>query len=201
MVQNLFPITLVWFSGGFGILAQACSTPPAPSTSLTPSTRVEAPPSVAANPEISDPASEISTSKSPISTKSSTEKVRRLTLEITDEGTKILSSVEAEGALNRRDRHRDSSTFFRVVTKDDRVLFIRGFQMPEERRAEFPDETGKMTRFQGPKDASVISIVVPIAEDADRLQLMRHKKVPTPNGAKSRGEMDEEDELISEVKL
>jgi hypothetical protein len=130
------------------------------------------------------------------------DRILRLTLQITETGIETLSAVEADGALNRRDRHRQSPTFFRVVTKENRVLFERGFQIQNERRAEFPDETGKLTRFQGPNEPSIVSIVVPISADAQNLQLLRHKRERGEgNQAEARGNSDEDIELIGEVPL
>jgi hypothetical protein len=180
MRTHMFPLLLL---GGLWIILPSCSTPSAHETGAA-VTR-ENPTQVAA-----------------LTNTAPANKVLRLTLKISDKGVETLSSVEADGALNRRDRFQQSSTFFRVVTKDNRVLFTRGFQMQNERRAEFADENGKLTRFQGPSEPSVISIVVPVLSGADKLQLLRHKEAAGEMGdAAVRNALDTDVELIGEVTL
>jgi len=143
-------------SSGVVIMLSSCSTPAAHETDASPA---------AANPK----------RPVPLSMETNADKILRLTLRITDTGVETLSTVEADGAPNRRDRHAQSSTFFRVMTKDNRVLFTRGFRMPGARRAEFPDENGRLSRFRGAEAPAVISIIVPVFLDAHKLQLLRYK--------------------------
>jgi len=127
-------------------------------------------------------------------------RTERLTLRIKDSGVEIVSRVEAPGAMNRRDPNRNAATFFRIVSLSDGVLFERGFEMPAERRAEFADENGKLTRVSGPMEPLVISIVVPVNAQSHKLQLFR--KAPGAAGGSNGTDAGTlAAELIGEVSL
>ncbi len=95
----------------------------------------------------------------------------RVTLRLTENGVEVLSSVLADNTVNRRDPHRNSSTFFRVLDKDGNILVQRGFRLETTIRSETIDETGKMSGKQIPIDKPVFTLAIPLPDNAHSITL------------------------------
>lgn len=114
----------------------------------------------------------------------------RLTIRLAPGGAELLSRVETDEPVQRRDPYRNEPTFFRVLDRQGRVLAERGFKLVTELRSEVPAADGALTGVRVPIEAPIFSIQVPRFADASAVRLYRRD----PAAANA------EPELLAEVK-
>jgi len=130
------------------LLAASCGAPPATGTGASPGPETAAPEAIGGVAVPPAPATRPAV-------------MLRLTLRLDGDGVELLSSSEAPNTVNRRDPHRASPTFFRVIGEDGSVLEERGFRLETELRSETAGADGALEGTRVPVDDPVFSVAVP----------------------------------------
>jgi hypothetical protein len=99
--------------------------------------------------------------------------ILRLVLRLTDGGVEVVGAKRAPGKINRRDSYRSSSTFFRALDGEGRLLLERGFRLETEIRSETADEDGAIHGAHVAIDEPVFTVVVPAYTELDAIRFFR----------------------------
>lgn len=98
------------------------------------------------------------------------DRILHLVLRLTANGVETVSAIEAPGRVNRRDPHRSSSTFFRALDRNGRVLFERGLRLETHLRSEVQGADGTLDGRRVPLEEPVFTVVVPRYPDLDAIR-------------------------------
>jgi len=109
----------------------------------------------------------------------------RVAARLTDGGLEVVSLVEAQNTVNRRDPLRRSPAFWRSYDGQGRLLEERGFRLETGLRSEHPGPHGELGGQQVPLDEPVFDVAVPLSFGLASVRFFR----VAPGGDRERAEI------------